>query len=171
MIYADSLPEDTSPTDYAVVKRPTQPGGRFLQVASLLLEAFGYDEALGHVRRTLAGDHNALATNFEVDPQLETASSEHAGRYCPFCMPAAGDRAALRPGRAARLPARLSLRFSSRPAAPPGLSNEGVRSRCARSRRARTCRPGGRRASSSGPTRGSPSPGPSPACPRVRGSS
>ena len=90
----DSLPEDTSPTDCAVVKRPTQPGGRFLQVAALLLGAYGYDEALGHIRRTLAGDSDALATNFAVDPQLETASA-HAGRYCPFCMPAVGDRAAL----------------------------------------------------------------------------
>ncbi len=32
----DSPPEDGS-TDYAVVKRPTAPGGRFAQVASLTL--------------------------------------------------------------------------------------------------------------------------------------
>lgn len=88
----DSLPEETS-TDCAVVKRPTQPGGRFLQVASLLLEAFSYDEALGHIRRALAGEYDALATVFTVDPRLESAA-EHARRCCPFCTPTGGDRAA-----------------------------------------------------------------------------
>lgn len=50
----DSLPDDGS-TDFAVVKRPTEPGGRFVQVASLTLGFFRYDDALGHVRRALAG--------------------------------------------------------------------------------------------------------------------
>jgi hypothetical protein len=90
----DSLPEDTSPMDCVVVKRPTQPGARFLQIDSVLLAAYTDDGLLGHIRRTLRGDYDALATNCEVDPRLETAS-EHAGWCCPFCTPFDGDRAAM----------------------------------------------------------------------------
>ena len=79
----DSMPEDGS-TDFAVVKRPTEPDGRFVQVASLTLGFFDYASALDRIRRVLAGDYDALATAYAVEPRLETAP-EHAARCCPFC--------------------------------------------------------------------------------------
>ena len=67
MFLNDALHDDTS-TDYAGVnKRPTRPGGQFLQIAPLL-KAFSYDNALVHARRTLAGDYDALATNLRGGP-------------------------------------------------------------------------------------------------------
>ena len=79
----DSLPEDGA-TDYAVVKRPTAPGGRFVQVASLTLGFWSYENALDLIRSVLAGDYDAPASTFAVDPQLETAAG-HVARRCPFC--------------------------------------------------------------------------------------
>ena len=89
----DSLPEDVS-TDYAVVKRPAEPDGRFVQVAGLILGCVGYEDALGRVRRALAGEYDGLADNFEVEPYLEPAA-EQASRCCPFCTPTDADRAAM----------------------------------------------------------------------------
>lgn len=79
----DSLPEDGS-TDYAVVKRPTAPGGRFVQVASLTLGCWSYENALDLIRSVLAGDYDAPASAFAVEPHLEP-TSEHVARSCPFC--------------------------------------------------------------------------------------
>lgn len=79
----DSLPEDGS-TDYAVVKRPTGPGGRFVQVASLTLGFWSYENALDRIRSVLAGDYDALASAYAVEPRLETAPA-HGARRCPFC--------------------------------------------------------------------------------------
>ena len=77
------LPEDGS-TDYAVVKRPANPGDRFVQVASLTLGFCHYESALGLIRRVLAGDYDAPVTALAVDPRLETAPV-HIARCCPFC--------------------------------------------------------------------------------------
>jgi hypothetical protein len=79
----DSLPEDGS-TDYAVVKRPTVPGAGFVQVASLTLGLWSYENALDLILSVLAGDHDAPATAFAVDPHLEPAAA-HSARHCPFC--------------------------------------------------------------------------------------
>ncbi|MBX9628243.1 MAG: hypothetical protein K2X82_30875 [Gemmataceae bacterium] len=79
----DSLPEDGS-TDYAVVKRPTEPGGRFVQVASLTLGFWSYENALDLIRSVLAGDYDAPASTFAVDPHLEPAPA-HVARCCPYC--------------------------------------------------------------------------------------
>ena len=79
----DSLPEDGS-TDFAVVKRPTKRGDAYVQVASLTLGFFGYENALDRIRRVLAGDYDALASAYAVEPRLETAP-EHIARCCPFC--------------------------------------------------------------------------------------
>ncbi len=79
----DSLPEDGS-TDFAVVKRPTVRGGVFVQVASLTLGFFRYENALGLIGRVLAGDYDAPVTSLAVEPRLETAP-EHIARRCPFC--------------------------------------------------------------------------------------
>ncbi|MFO0850738.1 MAG: hypothetical protein U0871_19605 [Gemmataceae bacterium] len=79
----DSLPEDGS-TDYAVVKRPTEPGGRFVQVASLTLGFWSYENALDLIRSVLAGDYDAPASTFAADPHLEPAVG-HVARCCPFC--------------------------------------------------------------------------------------
>lgn len=79
----DSLPEDGS-TDFAVVKRPTKRGGEYVQVASLTLGFFGYENALDRIRRVLAGDYDPPAAVRAVEPRLETAH-EHIARRCPFC--------------------------------------------------------------------------------------
>jgi len=79
----DSLPQDGS-TDFAVVKCPTAPGGRVVQVASLTLGFCDDASALDHIRRVLAGGYDAPATAYAVDPQLETAAG-HSARGCPFC--------------------------------------------------------------------------------------
>ena len=79
----DSLPEDGS-TDYAVVKHPTEPGGRFVQVASLTLGFWSYENALDLIRSVLAGDYDAPASNLAVDPHLEPAPA-HVARRCQFC--------------------------------------------------------------------------------------
>ena len=79
----DSLPEDGS-TDFAVVKRPADPGSRFVQVASLTLGFCRYESALGLIGRVLAGDCDAPVTALAVEPRLEKAS-EHIDRCCPFC--------------------------------------------------------------------------------------
>ena len=79
----DSLPEDGS-TDYAVVKRPTKRGGAYVQVASLSLGFFSYENALDRLRRVLAGDYDALASACAVDPHLEPAAA-HVARCCPLC--------------------------------------------------------------------------------------
>ena len=83
LILNDSLPEDGS-TDYAVVKRPTKRGGEYVQVASLTLGFFSYENALDRLRRVLAGDYDAPAAVRAVEPRLETAH-EHVARRCPFC--------------------------------------------------------------------------------------
>ena len=83
LILNDSLPEDGS-TDYAVVKRPTKRGGVYVQVASLTLGFFSYENALDRLRRVLAGDYDAPAAFRAVEPRLETAH-EHIARRCPFC--------------------------------------------------------------------------------------
>ena len=83
LILNDSLPEDGS-TDYAVVKRPTKRGGEYVQVASLTLGFFSYENALDRLRRVLAGDYDAPAAVRAVEPRLETAH-EHIVRRCPFC--------------------------------------------------------------------------------------
>ena len=83
LILNDSLPEDGS-TDYAVVKRPTKRGGAYVQVASLTLGFFSYENALDRLRRVLAGDYDALTSANAVEPRLETAH-EHIARRCPFC--------------------------------------------------------------------------------------
>ena len=79
----DSLPEDGS-TDYAVVKRPTKRCSAHVQVASLTLGFFSYENALDRLRRVLAGDYDAPAVFRAVKPRLETAH-EHIARRCPFC--------------------------------------------------------------------------------------
>ena len=79
----DSLPEDGS-TDYAVVKRPAERGGAFVQIASLTLGFFSYENALDRLRRVLAGDYDAPASAFAVEPHLEPAA-EHVARCCPLC--------------------------------------------------------------------------------------
>ena len=79
----DSLPEDGA-TDYAVVKRPIAPGGRFVQVASLTLGFWSYENALDLIRSVLAGDYDAPASTFAVEPHLEPAAG-HVARRCPFC--------------------------------------------------------------------------------------
>jgi len=83
LILNDSLPEDGS-TDYAVVKRPTKRGGAHVQIASLTLGFFSYENALDRLRRVLAGDYDAPAAVRAVEPRLETAH-EHVARRCPFC--------------------------------------------------------------------------------------
>lgn len=83
LILNDSLPEDGS-TDYAVVKRPTKRGGEYVQIASLTLGFFSYENALDRLRRVLAGDYDAPAAVRAVEPRLETAH-EHIARRCPFC--------------------------------------------------------------------------------------
>lgn len=79
----DSLPDDGS-TDYAVVRRPTRAGGRHVQVASLTLGFWSYENALDLIRRVLAGEYDAPAPAFAVEPRLEPAA-EHLARPCPFC--------------------------------------------------------------------------------------
>ena len=79
----DSLPEDGS-TDFAVVKRPAERGGAFVQIASLTLGFFSYENALDRLRRVLAGDYDAPASAFAVEPHLEPAPA-HVARGCPFC--------------------------------------------------------------------------------------
>ena len=79
----DSLPEDGS-TDFAVVKRPADPGGRFVQVASLTLGFCRYESALVLIGRLLEGDYDAPVTSLAVEPRLETAP-EHIARCCSFC--------------------------------------------------------------------------------------
>ena len=79
----DSLDGDEA-TDFAVVKRPTTPGGPLVQVGSVMLGVLSYDSALAVIRRVLAGGHDAPATAFAVDPRLDTAAG-HAARHCPFC--------------------------------------------------------------------------------------
>ena len=83
LILNDSLPEDGS-TDFAVVKRPAERGGAFVQIASLTLGFFSYENALDRLRRVLAGDYDVPASAFAVDPHLEPAP-EHVARSCPFC--------------------------------------------------------------------------------------
>lgn len=83
LILNDSLPEDGS-TDFAVVKRPAERGGAFVQIASLTLGFFSYENALDRLRRVLAGDYDAHASADAVEPRLETAH-EHIARRCPFC--------------------------------------------------------------------------------------
>ena len=83
LILNDSLPEDGS-TDYAVVKRPAEGGGAFVQIASLTLGFFSYENALDRLRRVLAGDYDTPAAFRAVEPRLETAY-EHIARRCPFC--------------------------------------------------------------------------------------
>jgi hypothetical protein len=79
----DSLPEDGS-TDFAVVKRPANPGEAFTQVASLTLGFWSYENALDLIRRVLAGEYDARPTNFAVEPRLETAA-EHLLSGCSCC--------------------------------------------------------------------------------------
>jgi hypothetical protein len=83
LILNDSLPEEGS-IDYAVVKRPAERCGSFVQIASLTLGFFNYEDALDRLRRVLAGDYDALASAYAVEPRLETAR-EHIARRCPFC--------------------------------------------------------------------------------------
>ena len=83
LILNDSLPEDGS-TDYVVVKRPAEGGGAFVQIASLTLGFFSYENALDRLRRVLAGDYDAPASAFAVEPHLEPAPA-HVARGCPFC--------------------------------------------------------------------------------------
>ena len=83
LIHNDSLPDDGS-TDYAVVKRPTERGGAYVQVASLTLGFFNYENALDRLRRVLAGDYDGPACAYAVEPRLETAH-EHIARRCQFC--------------------------------------------------------------------------------------
>ena len=78
----DSLPEDGS-TDFAIVKRPMERGGKFVQVESVTLGWSSYAKALDHIRRALSGDYDALDSVRAVQPRLETAA-EH--QCCPFCI-------------------------------------------------------------------------------------
>ena len=76
-------PADGS-TDFAVVKRQADPGGRFDQVASLTLRYESYKNALDHNRSVLAGHYDALASADAAEPRLEMATGRVA-RCCPFC--------------------------------------------------------------------------------------
>lgn len=77
----DSTSEDGA-QEYAVVKKPTEPGRQYMQVESITFGWCSYDQALGYVRQALAGHYDALDFVRAVDPRLDPAA-EH--RRCPLC--------------------------------------------------------------------------------------
>ena len=77
----DSTSEDGA-QEYAVVKKPTEPGGQHIQVESITFGWCSYDQALDSIRRVLSGEYDALDFARAVEPRLETAA-EH--RRCPLC--------------------------------------------------------------------------------------
>lgn len=77
----DSTSEDGA-QEYAVVRKPADPGGQYLQVESVTFGWCSYDQALGYVRSAIAGRYDALDFVRAVDPRLEPAA-EH--RRCPLC--------------------------------------------------------------------------------------
>ena len=79
----DSTSEDGA-QEYAVVKRPTDPDGPFMQVESITFGWCDEAKALEHIGRTLAGGFDAGDFAHAVTPRLETPF-EHKARYCPVC--------------------------------------------------------------------------------------
>lgn len=83
-LFLNDSPPDAGATDFAVLKRPARPGEAFTLVASLTLGYWSYENALDLIRRVLAGQYDARASNFAVEPHLETAA-EHARGGCSCC--------------------------------------------------------------------------------------
>ena len=79
----DSTSEDGA-QEYAVVKRPTDPAGPFVQVESITFGWCDPPKALDYVRRVLAGEFDTGDFAAEVSPRLETPD-EHRARYCQAC--------------------------------------------------------------------------------------
>ena len=79
----DSTSEDGA-AEFAVVKRPAEVGGQFLQVESITFGWCDYAKALDYIQRALSGDYDALEFVRAVEPRLETAD-EHRARYCQLC--------------------------------------------------------------------------------------
>ena len=77
----DSTCEDGA-QEYAVVKMPTEPGGRHVQVESITFGWLKYEAALDYIRRVLSGEYDALDVARAVEPRLESAA-EH--RRCHLC--------------------------------------------------------------------------------------
>lgn len=79
----DSTSEDGA-QEYAVVKRPTDPGGRFVQVESITFGWCDVATTFDYVRRILAGEFDTSDFAAEVSPRLETPEEHRAG-YCHAC--------------------------------------------------------------------------------------
>ena len=77
----DSASEDGE-QEYAVVKMPAAPAGRFVQVESITSGWCSYDQALDCIQQALSGEYDALDFVRAAEPRLETAAEQ--GR-CHLC--------------------------------------------------------------------------------------
>lgn len=79
----DATSEDGA-QEYAVLKRPTAPGGPCVQVESITFGWCDEARAFDYIRRVVAGEFDASDFAFAVQPRLETPA-EHKARYCRLC--------------------------------------------------------------------------------------
>ncbi len=77
----DSTSEDAA-QEYAVIKRPADPGGPFIQVESVTFGWCSSAKALAYVRSVIAGDMDGTGLCRQVRPQLDTPTT-HGG--CHLC--------------------------------------------------------------------------------------
>lgn len=70
--------------EYALVKRPTTPGGPFLQVESITMSWCTFEQGLNYIEMAVGGHYDHAAFFGEVSPRLETAA-EHRTKWCGHC--------------------------------------------------------------------------------------
>lgn len=79
----DSTGEEAA-QEYAVLKRPAEPGGPHVQVESITFGLCDEAKALDYVRKVIAGEFDAGHFATPVRPRLETPA-EHKARFCQAC--------------------------------------------------------------------------------------
>jgi hypothetical protein len=68
--------------EYAVLKRPAQPGGAFFQIESITFGWCSQEKGLEYVRRILAGEYDQAEYRAAVTPRLEIAADHGRCHHC-----------------------------------------------------------------------------------------
>jgi hypothetical protein len=83
-LFLNDSTSENGAVEFAVVKKPDKPRGRYQQVETITFGWCCYDKALDHIRRVLAGEYDAHAFTHAVEPRFDTPD-EHGIRNCGFC--------------------------------------------------------------------------------------
>ena len=81
-LFLNDSTSENGAQEYAVVKLPEKPGGKYFQVESITFGWCDYDKAIANVRKAIDGEMDESDFVSEVNPHLDTVD-EHG--TCHLC--------------------------------------------------------------------------------------